>query len=76
MDHTIENMIIDNRMEIEVVGGEIVMHFDVRGAEEPDSAERELEAFEGAAVSMQKAVAEGKVRLRIRGADATPRIAW
>ncbi len=67
---------ITETMEIEVATGEILMHFDVRGTEDPGSAEHALEAFEGAAVSVEKEVAAGRITVRIRGANATPRIVW
>ncbi len=73
---SINEIIIYDAMEIEAVAGEIVMHFDLRDADEPGTAERALDAFEGATVSVEKEVAAGKVRLRIRGADATPGIDW
>jgi hypothetical protein len=64
-------------MQIEVVDpGTLALQFDVRGAEDPESMERLLDAFDGAEVKREKKAATGTVTLSIRGAGGPPRIQW
>lgn len=69
---------IDERiMQIEVVDSRtLALHFDVRGAEDPRSAESYLDRFDGAEVKVEKDIASGTVTLLIRGAGGPPRIEW
>ena len=52
---------------IQVFGGEIVVYFDLRDAEEPWKVEDVLDNFEDATVHMTKNAAVGQVILSIRG---------
>jgi hypothetical protein len=59
----------------EPVAWDLVMHFDVRGAEVPGSAERSREVFLDATKLMKKIAAAGTVtECIIRRADAPPRV--
>jgi hypothetical protein len=59
----------------EPVAWDLVMHFDVRGAEDPGSAERSREVFLDATKLMNKIAAAGTVtECIIRRADAPPRV--
>lgn len=58
---------IEMIMDIQVFGGEIVLYFNVRDAEEPWKVESLLDNFEDATVHMTKEPAAGQVILSIRG---------
>jgi hypothetical protein len=62
-------------LEIEPVSWELVLHFEGRGAEDPGSAERSLEALRGATMLVEKFAATGTVtECIIRRADVPPRV--
>jgi hypothetical protein len=75
MSKELENII--ESMQIEVVDpGTLALHSDVSRAEDPESVERFLDAFDDAEVKVEKKAATGTVTLRIRGAGGPPRIQW
>ena len=62
-----ELMLIEKIADIQVFGGEIVLYFNLRDAEEPWKVEHLLDNFEDATVEMTKNAAVGQVILSIRG---------
>jgi hypothetical protein len=62
-------------LEMEPVSWELELHFEGRGAEDPESAERSLEALQGATMLVEKFAATGTVtECIIRRADVPPRV--
>lgn len=75
MTSQLEDIIVGARVEV-VNSRTLALHFDVRGAEDPEAAERSLDTFHRGEVKVEKDVATGTVTWSIRGSDGPPRITW